>query len=86
MIKFIKAMLVGGSFIALLYTIQQQHIEINKLRTTNIESLTKTIDSLKSDIFVEHLIIDRYEITLERLREDNPEAAEEFEEELKNSE
>jgi len=76
------------TIILLLGTIYHQRAEINKLKHKELGSGTTipTIDSLQNELFIEHTTVDRYEITVERLRETNPTAAEQFEELYSQSE
>ena len=65
---------------------QKQQIKTLQSSRPNVDSLHKVIDSLNSEIFIEHTTVDRYDIAIERLREENPQAADQFEECLKNTE
>ena len=65
---------------------QKQQIKTLQSSRLNVDSLHKVIDSLNSEIFIEHTTVDRYDIAIERLREENPQAADQFEECLKNTE
>lgn len=76
------------TIILLVGTIYHQRVEINELKHKELGDNTTapTIDSLQNELFIQHTIVDRYDITLERLRETNPTAAEQFEELYRQSE
>ena len=57
-----------------------------KSSVPNIDSIHHVVDSLHDELFIKHTEVDRYEIAIEKLREDNPQAAEQFDECLKNTE
>jgi hypothetical protein len=86
--KDIGTILILASIGMLFYIIfnQKQHIRTLQSSKPNVDSLYKVIDSLNSEIFIEHTTVDRYEIAIERLREENSQAADQFEECLKNIE
>jgi hypothetical protein len=86
--KYIGAVLSLSSIGMLFYIIfhQQQQIKISISSKPNIDSLHQIIDSLDSELFIKHTEVDRYEIAIDRLREENPQAADQFDECLKNTE
>ena len=84
--KYQKAIVGTGAVSVLLICFLQQK-ELSKLRAEQkIEVLVggdiqkaQTIDSLQSELFVQHTINMRYEMALEMLKEENPKAAEAYE-------
>lgn len=76
------------TIILLVGTIYHQRVEINELKHRELgdNTTTPTIDSLQNELFIQHTIVDRYDIALEGLRETNPTAAEQFEELYRQSE
>ena len=84
--KYQKAIVGTGAVSVLLICFLQQK-ELSKLRAEQkIEVLmggdiqkAQSIDSLQSELFVQHTINMRYEMALEMLKEENPSAAEAFE-------
>ena len=86
--KYIGAILSLSSIGMLFYIIFHQQHQIKTLTSTkpNIDSLHQVIDSLDSELFIKHTEVDRYEIAIDRLREENPQAADQFDECLKNTE
>ena len=88
--KYINPLLRLGTAIALLGVIYMQNSEIEELKAKSqiIEKvsplagdvkITNQIDSLQSELFVQQTIVNRYEIALEMLKEQNKKAADEFE-------
>ena len=81
MIKFInkykQAFTVGAALSVLTICYFQQR-DLTKLRT-KVDTQTQVIDSLKDDAFYNSIIVDRYELTLNHLKETNPKAASDFE-------
>lgn len=84
--KYQKAIVGTGAVSVLLICFLQQK-ELSKLRAEQkIEVVVggdiqkaQTIDSLQSELFVQHTINMRYEMALEMLKEENPKAAEAYE-------
>ena len=84
--KYQKA-IVGTGAVAVLVVCYFQQKELSKLRSENKTEVVvggdiqkgETIDSLQSELFVKETIIQRYEIALEMLKEENPKAAEAYE-------
>ena len=84
--KYQKA-IVGTGAVAVLVLCYFQQRELSKLRAEQkIEVIVggdiqkaNTIDSLQSELFVQHTIVMRYEMALEMLKEENEEAAEAYE-------
>ena len=90
MIEFIKknySKLGIGLALSMLVINYFQQRELSKLRAEQkIEVVVggdiqkaQTIDSLQSELFVQHTINMRYEMALEMLKEENPKAAEAYE-------
>jgi hypothetical protein len=72
--------IVGVGALSVLTLSYFQNQEIRKLRATqHVVSNQSIVDSLNSEIFNLENIVGRYEISMEVLKERNPEAAEEFE-------
>ena len=86
--KYIGAILSLSSVGMLFYIIFHQKEQIQTLRSSrpNIDSVQHIADSLGSELFIKHTELDRYEIAIERLRENYPQAAEQFDDCLKNTE
>lgn len=61
--------------------IARLNVELNHVDGGNIEldSLKNLVDSLHNEVFMKEVIIGKYEITLELLKETNEKAAAEFE-------
>ena len=82
MIKFInkykQAFTIGAALSVLTICYFQQR-ELTKLRT-EVEVVKAEADSIRSEDFIKHTIIDRYEITMEYLKEINPKVAKQTEE------
>lgn len=76
--KYFNPLLTAGTVLALLYTIYGQNKELGTLRT-NDKLQKSTIDSLELEVFHAKNDVGRYEITLEYLREVNPNEAKRFE-------
>ena len=86
--KYIGAVLSLASIGMLFYIIFNQQHQIKTLTSSkpNIDSIQYVIDSLHSENFIQHIELDRYYIAIEILRENYPQAAEQFDECLKNTE
>jgi hypothetical protein len=82
-----QKVIVGTGAVAVLVLCYFQQRELSKLRAEQkIEVIVggdiqkaNTIDSLQSELFVQHTIVMRYEMALEMLKEENAEAAEAYE-------
>jgi hypothetical protein len=59
---------------------------ISKNNQSVVDSLIYLNDSLKNELFIEHTNVDRYEIALDRLREEDSISAQKFEDKLFNIE
>jgi len=59
---------------------------MNKNNNSIVDSLMYLNDSLKNEVFIEHTNVDRYEIALDRLKEEDSIAAQKFEDKLFNIE
>ena len=87
--KYQKAIVGTGAVSVLLICFLQQK-ELAKLRAEHKMEVVvggdiqkaQTIDSLQSELFVQKTIVGRYELTLEHLKEVNPNAAKQFEDYL----
>lgn len=55
-------------------------VYLNKKHDLDMKQKKREIDSLKQEILVNGLIINRYEMTLEILKEKDPDVSEKFEE------
>jgi hypothetical protein len=86
--KYINATLSLASVGMLFYIIFHQKEQIKELKTTqpNIDSVQYVVDSLHDELFIQSTNVTRYEIAIEKLRENHPQAAEQFDECLKNTE
>ena len=78
--KYIGAILSLASVGMLFYIIFHQKEQIQTLKSSrpNIDSVQHIIDSLHDENFIQHTELDRYDIAIERLRENYPQAAEQF--------
>jgi hypothetical protein len=86
--KYIGAALSLSSIGMLFYIIFDQKHQIQTLTSTrpNIDSIQHVVDSLHDENFIQHTELDRYDIAIEKLRENYPQAAEQFDDCLKNTE
>jgi len=93
--KYIKAILSLASVGMLFYIIYNQKEQIKNLKSSlnhthqkiqTIDSLHKVIDSINSDLFIEHINAERYEIALDRLKTEDSLSAAIFENYLNNTE
>jgi hypothetical protein len=86
--KYIGTILSLTSVGMLFYIIQNQHQQIQELKSTrsNIDSTQHIVDSLHDELFIKHTEVDRYEIAIEKLRENYPQAADQFDDCLRNTE
>lgn len=87
--KFFGPLLTAGTLLALLYTVYGYREQNEKLKkevtfvsdsvlTHNIDSLTKIVDSLETEVFSANNAAGRYELSLQHLEEVNPKAAKQF--------
>jgi hypothetical protein len=86
--KYIGAILSLSSVGMLFYIIfnQKEQIQTLKLSQPNIDSIQHVVDSLHDELFIKHTELDRYNIGIEKLRENYPQAADQFDDCLKNTE
>ena len=88
--KFINPLLRLGTAIALLSVIYMQNNEIKELKmksevvndsaaSNGDIAKSETLDSLRSELFVQQTIVGRYEVALEMLKEQDKKAADKFE-------
>lgn len=86
--KYIGAILSLSSIGMLFYIIFDQQHQIKILTSTkpNMDSVQYIIDSLHDENFIQHTELDRYDIAIEKLRENYPQAADQFDECLKDTE
>ena len=75
--KYINPLLTAGSLLALLTTIYFQNERINQFKV-EVQTLKNVSDSLHDEVFIKHIQLGRYELTLDHLQEVNPKAALEF--------
>lgn len=75
--KYINPLLTAGSLLALLTTIYFQNERINQFKV-EVKTLQNVSDSLHDEVFIKHIQLGRYELTLDHLQEVNPKAALEF--------
>jgi len=59
---------------------------LSKNNQSVVDSLIYLNDSLKNELFIEHTNVDRYEIALDRLKEEDSMSAQKFEDKLFNIE
>jgi hypothetical protein len=76
--QYIKQILTVFSVGLILFTMYTQNEKITELKTTVIKQ-QKVVDSLQTDLFLSKTMNGRYELTLENLKEKNPNAAKQFE-------
>jgi hypothetical protein len=76
----IKAILGIASVGLMLYTMYEQNNTITRQKTQIIELKSQSgIDSLQTELFTKQTEVGKYELSLEHLKEVNPDAAKEFE-------
>ena len=75
--QYISPILTAGSLIALLTTIYFQNERVNQFKV-EVKTLQATADSLHDELFIRHVMNERYELSLDHLQEVNPKAALEF--------
>lgn len=76
--QYIKPLLTTFSIALFLYTMYTQNEKITELKTTILKQ-EKVVDSLQTNLFEVQTSLGRYELTLENLKEVNPNAAKQFE-------
>lgn len=75
-----QKIIVGTGAIAVLVLCYFQQKELSKLRIQQVDFKSiNTIDSLKSELFVQQTIVTRYEVALELLKKNDKKAADKFE-------
>jgi hypothetical protein len=86
--KYIGAILSLSSIGMLFYIIFDQKHQIQTLTSLkpDMDSIQHVIDSLHDENFIQHTELDRYDIAIEKLRENYPQAADQFDECLKDTE
>jgi hypothetical protein len=67
--RYINGILGLATVAILFYTIQDQHSQINKLKVDNA-NIQYQYDSLKSEIFVKEIDLQRFDNIVDRARED----------------
>lgn len=75
--QYINPILTACSLLALLTTIYFQNERINQFKV-EVKTLQSTSDSLHDEVFIKHIQLGRYELSLDHLQEVNPKAALEF--------
>ena len=75
--QYISPILTACSLLALLTTIYFQNERINQFKV-EVKTLQSTADSLHDELFIKHIQLSRYELTLDYLQEVNPKTALEF--------
>ncbi len=75
--QYINPILTACSLLALLTTIYFQNERINQFKA-EVKSLQSTVDDLRNENFINHVQLDRYELTLDHLQQVNPNAALQF--------
>jgi uncharacterized membrane protein len=75
--QYISPILTACSLIALLTTIYFQNERVNQFKV-EVKTLQSTADSLHDELFIRHVINERYELSLDHLQKVNPTAALEF--------
>ena len=75
--QYINPILTACSLLALLTTIYFQNERINQFKV-EVKSLQSTVDDLRDENFINHIQLDRYELTLDHLQQVNPNAALQF--------
>ena len=75
--QYINPILTACSLLALLTTIYFQNERVNQFKV-EVKTLQSTADSLHDEVFIKHIQLGRYELTLDHLQKVNPKAALEF--------
>ena len=76
--EYIKPFLTTFSIALCLYTMYTQNEKITELKTSIVKQ-EKVIDSLQTNLFEVQTSLGRYELTLDNLKDINPNAAKQFE-------
>ena len=87
--KLINSFLITGSALGLLYVVYSQKEQIRTLKAQqpiNIDSLHKVIDSISMEADEQRRNVDRYDIAIERFKDDHPDQIDNIEEAFKNIE
>ena len=87
--KFINPLLIAGSTLGLLYVVYAQKEQIKILKAqqpVNMDSIQKVIDSISMEADEQRRNVDRYDIGIERFKEDHPDQIDNIEEAFKNIE
>ena len=85
MIKTITILVSAGLIFCFIYFHKQQTLTL-KLAESNIDSLHCVIDSISNEEFISRMNYERYEIALDKLKEEDSISADKFENCLKNTE
>jgi hypothetical protein len=85
MIKTITLLVSVGLIFFLIYSHKQQVLTL-KSANSNIDSLYCVIDSISNEEFISRMNYERYEIALDKLKEEDSISADKFENCLKNTE
>jgi hypothetical protein len=72
-----KSILLFVAYLVAVFIIGFQQSKIKRLNQ-EVNSLTNIKDSLHDELFIKHIQLGRYELTLDHLQEVNPKAALEF--------
>ena len=75
--QYINPILTACSLLALLTTIYFQNERVNQFKV-EVKILQSTSDSLHDELFIKHIQLGRYELSLDHLQKVNPNAALEF--------
>jgi len=78
--KYLNAILSIGTVAILFYTLfdlKEQVKQVDILKK-ELKTVTATKDSLHDEMFIQHVQLDRYELSLDYLQEVNPKAALQF--------
>ena len=75
--QYINPILTACSLLALLTTIYFQNERVNQFKV-EVKILQSTSDSLHDELFIKHIQLGRYELSLDHLQKVNPTAALEF--------
>jgi len=78
-ILFVLTMILWGWALSLNYSLHRQH------RESKVDSL-KIIDSLKSELFIEQINVQRYEIVIDRIKDEDSVLYEKIEKYLSETE
>ena len=75
--QYINPILTACSLLALLTTIYFQNERVNQFKV-EVKTLQSTADSLHDEVFIKHIQLGRYELSLDHLQKVNSNAALEF--------